>query len=68
MLCTALVLLIPVDQWHPETTNDHRAMVMGFDPMLVHDAKDIPGTAVLSARKDTAAYRPRTPENHGVAL
>jgi hypothetical protein len=108
MLCTALILLIPVDQGHPKTTNDHRAMVMGFDqdktahhfllyadggaidvtvkdasdtkdrdairshlshiatmfrsgdfdvPMLVHDAKDIPGTAVLSARKETAAYR-----------
>lgn len=29
-----------------------------FDvPMLVHDTKDLPGTAVLSARKDTVTYR-----------
>lgn len=26
-------------------------------PMLVHDTKDVPGTDVLSARKDTIGYR-----------
>jgi len=39
----------------------HIAMMFGagdFDaPMLMHDRKDIPGAAVLSARKDTVAYR-----------
>jgi hypothetical protein len=39
----------------------HIAMMFGsgdFDvPMLVHDTKDIPGAAVLSARRDTVRYR-----------
>ncbi len=39
----------------------HIAMMFGggdFDvPMLVHDTKDIPGAALLSARKDTVSYR-----------
>jgi hypothetical protein len=38
----------------------HIAMMFGagdFDaPMLVHDAKDVPGTAVLAARKDKIKY------------
>lgn len=39
----------------------HIAMMFGSGdfhvPMLVHDTKDIPGAAVLSARKDTLSYR-----------
>ena len=41
-----------------------------FDvPMLVHEAKDIPGTAVLSARKESISYRYReTPEGGRVEI
>jgi hypothetical protein len=39
----------------------HIAMMFGdgdFDvPMLVHDTKDVPGTAVLAARRETVSYR-----------
>jgi len=39
----------------------HAAMMFGngdFDvPMLVHDTKDIPGVAVLAARKEAVTYR-----------
>jgi hypothetical protein len=39
----------------------HVAMMFGlgdFDaPMLVHDSKDVPGTAVLTKQKDRIAYR-----------
>jgi hypothetical protein len=39
----------------------HIAMMFGqgdFDaPMLVHDAKDVPGTTVLTKQKDRIAYR-----------
>jgi hypothetical protein len=41
----------------------HIAMMFGagdFDaPMLVHDTKDVPGVAVLAARKDKLTYRYR---------
>jgi hypothetical protein len=51
----------------------HIATMFGsgdFDvPMLVHDTKDIPGTAILSARKDTVTYRYReTPEGGRVDI
>jgi hypothetical protein len=39
----------------------HIAMMFGTGdfnvPMLVHDTRDVPGTAVLTARKDTVSYR-----------
>lgn len=107
LMCALLLVLVPVGQAHPATSNDRGAMVMGFDqektahhfllytdggaidiqakdatdindrdairshlphiaamfasgdfdvPMLVHDTKDLPGTAVLSARKDAVTY------------
>jgi hypothetical protein len=47
----------------------HIAMMFGsgdFEvPMLVHDTRDIPGTAVLSARKDTISYRYHETPNGG---
>jgi hypothetical protein len=47
----------------------HIATMFGsgaFDvPMLVHGTKDVPGTAVLSARKDTVTYRYRETPNGG---
>ena len=51
----------------------HIAMMFGrgdFDvPMLVHDTKDVPGTAILSARKDTVSYRYReTPKGGRVDI
>jgi hypothetical protein len=51
----------------------HIAMMFGggdFNvPMLVHDTKDVPGAAVLSARKDTVSYRYReTPEGGTVEI
>ena len=41
-----------------------------FDiPMLVHDAKEIPGTSVLSERKNTVTYRYReTPDGGRVEM
>jgi hypothetical protein len=39
----------------------HIAMMFGMGdfnaPMLVHDSKDVPGTAVLAKQKDKIAYR-----------
>jgi len=51
----------------------HIAMMFGggdFNvPMLVHDTKDVPGAAVLSARKDTVSYRYReTPQGGRVEI
>ena len=47
----------------------HIASMFGegyFDaPMLVHDTKDVPGIAVLSARKDRVAYRYAETSNGG---
>jgi hypothetical protein len=51
----------------------HIAMMFGggdFDvPMLVHGTKDVPGAAILSARKDTVSYRYReTPQGGTVDI
>jgi len=47
----------------------HIAMMFGsgdFDvPMLVHDTKDVPGTAILAARKDAVTYRYRETDRGG---
>jgi len=51
----------------------HITMMFGdgdFDvPMLVHDTKDVPGAAVLSARKEAVTYRYReTPQGGRVDI